>query len=72
MYLISKGAVGGSASSRGFAVFSLFRSVIFGGVADFTRLFCSFPIRPPPLQGFTGWGGVDCTLECTPSLRHDN
>jgi hypothetical protein len=39
---------------RGFAVFSLLRSVIFGGVADFTRLFCSFPIRPPPLQGFTG------------------
>ena len=69
MYPISKGAVGGScfhaALHRGFAVFYLFRSVIFGGVAGFTRLFCSFPIRPPPFTGIYNVG-------CTPSLRHDN
>jgi hypothetical protein len=44
--------------SRGFAVLPLFASVIFGGVTDFTRLFCSFPIRPPPFTGIyrdLGW-----------------
>jgi hypothetical protein len=36
-------------STRGFAVFSLFGSVISGRIAGFTGLYMDFPIRPAPL-----------------------
>jgi hypothetical protein len=36
-------------ATRGFAVFSLFGSVIFSRIRGFTGLYMDFPIRPAPL-----------------------
>jgi hypothetical protein len=43
--------------------FSLFGSVIFGRVASFTGLFCTFSNSPDPLTGIYRRVGVDCAQQ---------
>src|SRR5262249_33105623 len=57
--------------NRGFPVFSLFGSVIFGRIPGFTGPFAAFSNSAPPFTGIYRRRWVSAPLDCIPSLRHE-